>query len=63
MGGQGVLAGAEARNAVPAKATGEEVGEEDEVGHIAVPHAARREVGALTDRDEEDPGERDLILD
>ena len=65
MDGQGVLteAEAEAGNAVPTKARGGEVGEKDEVGHIAVPHATRREVGALTDRDEEDPGERDRILD
>ena len=63
--GQGVLteAEAEAGNAVPTKARGGEVGEKDEVGHIAVPHAARHEVEALTDRDEVDPGDRDLNPD
>ena len=65
MDGQGVLteAEAEAGNAVPTKARGGEVGEKDEVGHIAVPHAARHEVEALTDRDEVDPGDRDLNPD
>ena len=63
VGGQGVLTEAEAGSVVIAEATGGEVGEEDVVDHTAVLRAANREVGALTDRDEVDPGERDLNLE
>ena len=55
VGGQGVLTKAEAGSVVIVEATGGEVGEEDEVDHTAVPRATSREVGALTDRDEEIP--------
>ena len=63
VGGQGVLTKAEAGSVVIVEATGGEVGEEDEVDHTVVPRAASREVGALTDRGEINPGGRDLNLE
>ena len=60
VGGQEVLTKAEAGSVVIVDTTGGEVGGEDEVDHTAVPRAASREAGAITDRGEVDPGGRDL---